>query len=312
MDRQVLFHRDYRRFTGGHLKVWDYYNHVRSAAGWRPEIMFSAESVWDAGNPWAQERGMVLPPDAAPKPDVFFVAGLDWQALGPLMQAAPRAPVINLLQGPAHVRPEDPRYAFLGRPAVRICVSDDLRDAVLATGKVAGPVHVIPNGMDRSLLPAALPAAQKDIDLLVAASKNPGMGLRLQRVLEASGLRTRFLQERLPRAEFQAAIRGARMTLFLPRLEEGFYLPALEGMALETLVICPDCVGNRSFCLPGVNCLRPDYSLEALAAALETARRMTAAEVAVLREQALATVAKHSLMAERRAFLDILSGVSGG
>lgn len=307
MTRSALFYRDYRRFTGGHLKLWDYYNHVRSAAGWHPEIMFSAESVWDAGNPWSRERAAALLPDATPRPDLFFVAGLDWQALGPLMQATPRAPVINLLQGPAHVRPDDPRYGFLGRPAVRICVSEDLRAAVLATGKVDGPVYAIPNGMDRSLLPAALPDTQKDVDLLVAASKNPGMGLKLQQSLQGSGLRTRFLQERVPRADFHEAIRHARVTLFLPRQEEGFYLPALEGMALETLVICPDCVGNRSFCLPGVNSLRPEYSFDALSAAVETARRMPAAEVAALREQGLAAVAKHDLMAERRAFLEILA-----
>ena len=36
------------------------------------------------------------------------------------------------------------------------------------------------------------------------------------------------------------------MTLFLPNQREGVYIPGLEGMALGTLVVCPDCVGNRS------------------------------------------------------------------
>ena len=47
----------------------------------------------------------------------------------------------------------------------------------------------------------------------------------------------------------------ARVTLYLPNRLEGFYIPALEGMALGTLVVCPDSVGNRSYCRDGENCL---------------------------------------------------------
>jgi glycosyltransferase involved in cell wall biosynthesis len=51
-------------------------------------------------------------------------------------------------------------------------------------------------------------------------------------------------------------INQAKITVFLPYRDiEGFYMPALEGMALGTLVVCPDCIGNRSFCLPGYNSL---------------------------------------------------------
>ena len=31
VSRPVLFYRDFKRFTGGDLKVWDYFNHVRSS-----------------------------------------------------------------------------------------------------------------------------------------------------------------------------------------------------------------------------------------------------------------------------------------
>ena len=43
----------------------------------------------------------------------------------------------------------------------------------------------------------------------------------------------------------------ARVTVLVPNPKEGFYLPALEAMALGTIVVCPDCVGNRSFCVAG-------------------------------------------------------------
>ncbi len=42
-------------------------------------------------------------------------------------------------------------------------------------------------------------------------------------------------------------------------------------MALQSVVVCPDVVGNRSFCIDGVNCFRPAFEEEALLAATETA-----------------------------------------
>jgi len=53
---KVLFYRYYRGFTGGHLKVWDYYDHVKASSNFIPQIYFSAESVWDSLNPWLKEK----------------------------------------------------------------------------------------------------------------------------------------------------------------------------------------------------------------------------------------------------------------
>ena len=55
---RVLFYRDFKRFTGGDLKVWDYFNHVRSSPRHSAHVRFSAESVWDATNPWNAAQGM--------------------------------------------------------------------------------------------------------------------------------------------------------------------------------------------------------------------------------------------------------------
>jgi hypothetical protein len=44
--KRVYFHRDYHDFQGGHLKVWDYFNHVDAAEGYRAEIYFTPQSVW--------------------------------------------------------------------------------------------------------------------------------------------------------------------------------------------------------------------------------------------------------------------------
>jgi hypothetical protein len=76
----VLFHRDFRAFTGGHLKVWDYFNHVASSPTHEARITFSPESKWDSTNPWFNSRGYVVEWEPA-KADMLFLAGTDWRAL---------------------------------------------------------------------------------------------------------------------------------------------------------------------------------------------------------------------------------------
>jgi GT2 family glycosyltransferase len=49
---------------------------------------------------------------------------------------------------------------------------------------------------------------------------------------------------------------------------EGFCLPILEAMAAGVPVVCTDADGNRDFCRDGENCLMPEPSPEAVAAAI--------------------------------------------
>ena len=51
-------------------------------------------------------------------------------------------------------------------------------------------------------------------------------------------------------------------------VHEGFALPPLEAMATGAAVVCTDAHGNRDFCLDGVNCLMPEPTPAAVAAAL--------------------------------------------
>ncbi|MGL5135262.1 MAG: hypothetical protein ACRC78_22250 [Planktothrix sp.] len=48
---------------------------------------------------------------------------------------------------------------------------------------------------------------------------------------------------------------------------------------MGTLVICPDCIGNRSFCLPGYNCFRPDYTVESLLRTIQQALQYSQTQV---------------------------------
>ncbi len=98
--------------------------------------------------------------------------------------------------------------------------------------------------------------------------------------------------------------------MLLPNATEGFYLPALEAMALGTLVICPDCVGNRSFCIPDENCLRPTYDEPAIVAAVRAALALPAATTNAMLAAARATAQRHSIQTERAAFLAVLNDLA--
>jgi len=307
--KEVLFFRDFKKFQGGHLKVWDYFNHVLSSSDHVPKVRFSRESVWDENNPWHQIQSHVLDPDAPSHPDILFLGGTDWRNLSEPERERSPVPIVNLVQHVRHGFAGDPRYPFLRHRAIRICVSEQVAESIRSTGTVEGPIFTIPNGLDRACLPEPIPFAEKNLDFFVAALKQPGLGRRLRWLLWRPGRRIRLLTRPVPRAEFLGLVNRARVTVFLPHEIEGFYMPALEGMGLGTIVVCPDCVGNRSFCLADRNCFLPAFSTQAIRAAAETARCLTPADAEVRLAAARETFTAHDLERERTSFLEILDRV---
>jgi glycosyltransferase involved in cell wall biosynthesis len=207
-----------------------------------------------------------------------------------------------------HADPELRLAKFLQRKAIRICVSSEVADELRATGLTSGPLIVIPNAIDVPDPPATI-GAQPHVDVFIAAGKEPGLGLQVADRLAQDGRVVDVLVERIARDEFLARIRAARTTVFLPHATEGFFLPALEGMALGTLVVCPDCIGNRSFCLPGHNAFRPEYTVDSIVRDAEAALALPPDEAGRLRENAVQTAAGHTLSREREAFLDVLHNI---
>jgi hypothetical protein len=79
-------------------------------------------------------------------------------------------------------------------------------------------------------------------------------------------------------------------------------------MALGTIVVCPDCIANRSYCIDRVNSFRPAHSVDSIVAdAREALARRGELEGMV--ESAAATARRHDLKGERSAFLEILDRV---
>ena len=300
--RTLLFFRDFRGLTGGHLKVWHYFQHTKSSRFFAPQIYLTPESFAVPDNPWtgiAPPSQEIWQPEAA---SLLFLGGMDWQAVP---DPSPR-PVINLIQGVRHANIDDPRRRYLSRPAVRICVSEEVATAILNTGEVNGPVHTIPNGID---LERVHSAKVRNIDVLVAGLKNPQVAAALHERLAQKGVTCRLLTKKIPRADFLDLLSQSSVVVTLPLPQEGFFLPALEAMAAGAVVVCPDCVGNRSFCHDGLNCFQPPYELEALLRATLGAIRLETDQRAALRLAATTEAGRHGLDAERTAFLQILDSL---
>lgn len=302
--RTVLFHRKFRRFHGGHLKVWHYFNHVLAAPEFTARVVFDANSAWDDSNPWHGAREFVIETADEVVPGALFVAGRDWQRLDSLGLLGRNLPILNLIQHVRHAEDWSIQSRYLDRRAIRLCVSEEVAAAVTDAGS-EGPVVVIPNSID---VPPQETARDDDrpIDLLIAGLKQPVMAREIGEQMAAPGRVVHLLTEHVPRETFLDLMRRSRVTLFLPNFEEGFYLPALEGMALGTLVVCPDCIGNRSFCLPGINAYRPANEKEDLIRATESALALRSDEADQLTGAALQTARQHSPDAERASFLAVL------
>lgn len=307
--KTVLFYRSFKKFQGGHLKVWDYFNHVVASPDHDARICFSESSAWDERNPWRNVRERVVFSDADLQPDVLFLAGRDWERIPEARRQKSPVPVINFIQHVRHGYPDNPRFPFLSHRAIRICNSEETAESIRATGRVEGPIYTIPYGLERSVFPKPLPPDQKDLDVVVVAIKRPELARRLRWLLWRPGRRVHVLSEPILRHDFLGLMNRARVSVFLPNPTEGFYIPALEAMAVESIVVCPDVEGNRSFCRDGETCFRPPFRLGAVRAATERALRLAPESSDALRAGARAMFERHDLAGERARFLEILNDV---
>jgi glycosyltransferase involved in cell wall biosynthesis len=293
---QILFVRDFVATQGGHLKVLHYLRHT-AASGAVPFLYLTPRSRGALDNIFDEydgERIERLRPFPA-----YFLAGEDWFLLDQAGINPGSAPVVNLIQGFRHADPSALLFSCLKRPALRICVSFPVADAI--RGAANGDVHVIENGTD--LQPAGVPPANPR-RVLIAGLKNPGVAREVASRIEAFA-DVDLLTEQIPRSAFVARISQASICIMLPLVLEGFFLPPLEAMALGRAVITPACGGNLSYCLSMINCLMPDYDATALA---EAARLLI--DSPDLRRDivagGLSTAAQRSLEAERAAYHAIL------
>ncbi len=303
MQKTVLFHRVYKGFTGGHLKVSHYFRHTLEAKGFAASIYLTPDSL--ENHLWQDVETVVSHYDPL-SADILFVAGFDWQALDEYPEIEERIPVINLIQGLRHADVGTPLYGFLKRKAIRICVSPEVQVAIEATGRCNGPIHTICNGIDFSAQPP--PNTLTDEEVFIVGIKDVPFAKALAKRLSEREISVDLLMFPVSRSEFLARMGAARIVCFLPFDKEGFYMPALEAMALGRLVICPDCGGNRSFCIDSATALVPQRTLDAMEEAVLKAMQMPSLATA-LSTAGKAISARFSMQIERDAYLDVLHGI---
>ena len=310
--RTVWFHRDYQRFTGGHVKHAHYVDHVVRHARYRPAMTFSSEP--DSASLCEERRGLWPLDDLAehwrPEPrDILFVAGTDWRYVDARGLGELPNPRINLIQHVRHAHVDTELYGYLARRAVRICVSQEVAHAIMATGQVQGPTLTIPNGIDMvPFRPAGVGQESRASEVTIVAYKVPALGRELAALLSARGVPHRAVFDFMDRRRFLRLLLDTQVAVCLPRAEEGFYLPALEAMAAGCIVVTMDCIGNRGFCKPAENC-RIGRDAPTLADAVTSALALSPAEGDAIRKHAARTVEAHSLAVERARFHAVLEDV---
>jgi glycosyltransferase involved in cell wall biosynthesis len=306
MVKRILFYRDFKDYTGGHQKVADYFNHLRSTPCFEPSISFSQQTRWNDANPWYPEYRNSNIEYVPEEYDYIFLAGTDWKQY--LMFGSSHKPVVNLVQHVRHADPSADVYPYLSERAIRVCVSREVEAAIMGTGRVNGPTFVIPNGIAVPDLPQEI---GKSIDLLILGNKTPDLAKSLGEHFSKHSLRMKVITSLVPRAELMQLMASAKIFVGLPNLSEGFYLPALEAMGLSELVVVPDCVGNRGFCIHLNTCLMCEYNLESLIDTVTKAIQIsnTPKIANEIKWNAKAKVKQHSLAVERELFLRVMNDI---
>nr|MBS0037051.1 glycosyltransferase [Saprospiraceae bacterium] len=321
--RRVVFHRFFNTYyggtNGGPIKVRDCFEHIRHSEQFRPVVYFDPKTQWfdNPGNVWLPYRNSEdrIREWKLSNSDILFFSGSDWNILSPEEREAPPVPILNIAH-PRHTQSEDKRNAFLQHPAIRITKSS-LSKKILEEHGVNGPVYFIPDAVDPSHIPA--PNPNPDLDLLIVGLKNPQLAKKIYRRLKwKSWLGKKKIRveiqtpPKLPtRQDFLRLANRAKTVVYLPLEEkfgaEGFYLPALEGMFMEKLVICPFAIGNVDFCIPDQTCIMPDYEFGSIMNAINRALNMPVEKKKRIIENAKSITSNHLIEKERESLLKLLN-----
>ena len=248
--KKILFTRNFQYPTGGHVTVRDYFMHSLNHPEIDPYIYFTPESKYAGSETWQNVPQERIVKEFVPEDyDLFFVGGKDWRFL-PFDFG--RKKVINIIQGIKHAKEAELR-SYLKRPAYRICNSHEVHEAILPF--ISGVAEVIHNAVDFTLFHGH--GRKNPNSVLIWGLKNIELADQLYQELKKNVNKVRLLIEILPQKEFAKCLQHTDILVALPSQVEGFYKPALEGMASRCAVICADAIGNRCHCIDMETCLQP-------------------------------------------------------
>lgn len=290
-QKNVSFIRHYNGYTGGHQKVRDYIQHFTDL-NWQANLFAQVKSATMPGLfsniPKVNYQQHYDPANA----DLVFLAGMDWEAYLPL--GIKNKTVINLIQHVRHADPNQPLFAFLAQPAVRICVSQSVRQAILPHAN--GPVYTIPMGHK-----IEMGEHEKNNDIYILANKQPELGRRLAQYFQEQQLSVICHDHYVEKDSVLTAMAFSSISVTLPHTTEGFYLPGIEAMALSEIAVVPDCVASIEYSGRFNNALRCELDYEDIIATIQKALhlRNTTADLWLRKKLGKSQVAKYSLLAEK-------------
>ena len=145
--------------------------------------------------------------------DVLFLTGFDWRYLSNGGYDSLPNPRISLIQDMQHAEAGTEPFEYLALKAVRLCVSQEVADAICATGRVNGPVITIPNGIEA---PKSAPKSTC-APVVIAGYKDPKLAQALANRLAAMGIENRCLTEFIPRESFLSLLSHSRVVVCLPQ-----------------------------------------------------------------------------------------------
>ena len=295
--KSISFIRHYHGYTGGHQKVRDYIAHFVDL-GWHPTLYLSNKAQTNVGL-FDHINGVTY--TVTYKPDEFevvFLAGMDWRQYLPHKREGQK--VINLIQHVRHGNPNEELFSFLKEPAIRLCVSDAVKDAIKPFAN--GPCHVINMGY-------AFKAVEHIVryDVYVLANKQPELGERLASWLRQKGFKVSIHTETVEKSIVELYMASARVTVTLPNRTEGFYLPGIEAMYHSQWAVVPYCVANKAYFNRFANILMPDHSEQSIKEATLNALHKSRVESFLRKQVGRRLVQKYSLNNERNQLSQYLS-----
>ena len=254
LKKSISFHRQYGAYSGGHQKVCDYIHHTVASGLFAPSLYLANNSAVQT-QLFEHIQGLEYSPRYSPeRAKVVFLAGMDWQAYQPFFD--PKQVKINLIQHVRHGDKNHPLFAFLQHRAIRLCVSDAVKEAIEPYAN--GPCFTIRMGHDIPKLSRA-----KRYDLYILATKQPELGKRLFEWAKSIGLRVLIHDNATePELVYQAMAESVVVSP-LPNKTEGFFLPGIEAMALADWAVVPDCIASREYTLDRANISRCELNAQA-------------------------------------------------
>lgn len=297
--KSVSFIRHYHGYTGGHQKVRDYIQHFLDL-NWQTNLFVDGQSATMPNLfeqiPAVNYQKIYDPGDS----DLVFLAGMDWQDFLPLGPS--NKPVINLIQHVRHADPENPLFQFLSQPAVRVCVSKSVKQAILPHAN--GPVHFIPMGHKIAAEPL-----KKSNDLYILANKQPELGRRLAHYFAEQNVSVICHDRYVEKLAVLSAMASSRVSLTLPHHTEGFYLPGIEAMALSDIAIVPDCVASIEYSKHYSNALRCALEFESIMRTTKRALQLahSTAQLWLRKQRGKALLAKYSLITEKQNLQKVIT-----